>query len=133
MACMWIFHPLNPLSGYRPYMFPFNFPYEFLYVNKLEWWNDKTQNNNRKNYLSLLRNYSPILLMQVAQIRNSLAHIKQGSSLGLDDQTFNAYWTDMTTLVNSLPGLNRPYFTTKTAQDVIDELNTVSLQISQPL
>ena len=64
-------------------------------------------------------------------MRNSLAHPKQGSNLHLDDQTFNAYWTDITNLVNSLPLLNRPYFTKKTAQDVIAELNEVSLQTSQ--
>ena len=70
--------------------------------------------------------------MQVVQIRNSLAHIKQSSHLNLDDQTFNAYWTDIKTLVNCLPLLSRPYFTKKTAQDVIAELNEVSFRHHKP-
>ncbi|XP_072022106.1 uncharacterized protein [Amphiura filiformis] len=67
-------------------------------------------------------------IQKVAQIRNSLAHLKHSNSLHLGDQTFNNYWTDITNLVNCLPGIGRPYFTQQTAKDVITKLTEIKDQ-----
>ncbi|XP_072048548.1 uncharacterized protein [Amphiura filiformis] len=67
-------------------------------------------------------------IQKIAQIRNALAHLKLRNSIHLDDQTFNNYWTDITNLVNCLPGIGRPYFTQQTAKDVITKLTEIKDQ-----
>ncbi|XP_072043457.1 uncharacterized protein [Amphiura filiformis] len=67
-------------------------------------------------------------IQKVALIRNSLAHLKLSNSHHLDDQTFNNYWADITNLVNCLPGIGHPYFTQKTAQEVITKLTEIRVR-----
>ena len=68
-----------------------------------------------------------ISIIQVAGIRNSLAHLKHDNNLNIDDPTFNGYFKDITDLVDSVQGLGRPYFTQQTAQDLHKKLHEVCI------
>ena len=63
--------------------------------------------------------------MQVAGIRNALAHLKHDNNFSIDESTFNGYWKDITDLVDAIQGLGRPYFTQQTAQDLHKKLTEV--------
>ncbi len=62
---------------------------------------------------------------KVFHIRNILAHFKVGQRLLLDDNTFGAFWKDITDLVDGLEGLGRQYFNQQTADELRQKINEV--------
>ncbi|XP_072021826.1 uncharacterized protein [Amphiura filiformis] len=69
-------------------------------------------------------------IMKVFAIRNMLAHFEVRNKLQLDDTTFNAFWKDITDLVDGLESLGRQYFTPQKADELRKKLIEIKTHVT---
>ncbi|XP_072048639.1 uncharacterized protein [Amphiura filiformis] len=70
-------------------------------------------------------------ITKVINVRNILDKKKKKNKLQLNDQAFNAFWKDITDLVDALQSLGRQYFTQQTADELRQKLIEIKAHVTQ--